>query len=333
MRIVLIDASCPSPYSSRDLVERALGGSEACVVNICDALAQQGYDVIVAQHNRKDAEQTTGANYVPYEALDHIDRDPDYVICFRKPVIVELVRKHWSKSKVILWAHDFNQNDIVTNFDLLKSVDAKIYGVSRFHKTIMQDAILSQVKDIGGVRVGFIYNSIADDLVRDATPVNPKKLIFFSSPHKGLNNTLRVFDRIHANDPSYELHVANPGYIEAEFEQLPPGVKILGKLPYAEVLKEVRSSFAVLHLNDKFPETFGMVNVEANAVGTPVLTIRRGANCEVLNPYQDQIVDIMDERAVMERLERWQSQGRPKVSCKPEFRRSAAIASWKKVLV
>jgi len=57
-----------------------------------------------------------------------------------------------------------------------------------------------------------------------------------------------------------------------------------------------------------------------------------GSVPEILNPSEAQIVDCRDERAVIDRLEMWQRNTRPAVSCKPEFRMSSVIRKWKEII-
>src|SRR5690348_10745745 len=49
--VLFFDPGCPAPYSRLTLDEAALGGTEATVVRIAEAL-----DAVVIQHNRMQAE-------------------------------------------------------------------------------------------------------------------------------------------------------------------------------------------------------------------------------------------------------------------------------------
>ena len=151
--------------------------------------------------------------------------------------------------------------------------------------------------------------------------------VFFSSPHKGLEQTLKHWPRIKSFYANASLLIANPGYFEKEVE-LPEGVVDVGKLSHPDVIALVRRAEAVLHFNNEYPETFGLVHCESNAVGTPVLTSGIGANREVLTPYRDQVVDVESIEAVLKRLEKWRKEGRPQVSCRAEFRQSQVIQRW-----
>lgn len=330
-KIVFLDGTCPKPYNSETLATEPLGGTEATTIRVAEGLAATGrYEVIVAQHNRQGVGGgSTAVNYTSFEALDQIHQDPKAVIALRSPDLIPFAQSRWTDSKFCLWLHDFNQQDVVRSAHLLSGT--QIICVSNAHKGIVADAVLKQVQD-PKFTISYIYNPVADDLVPDNTAVDYRKLVFFSSPHKGLEHTLKVFAQLKRQDWKYRLIVANPGYMP-DAKDLPDGVESVGALPHHEVIKLVRSALCVLHLNDVFDETFGLVHVEANAVGTPVITSHRGANAEVLSPAYQQCIDVRNEPAVINRVTKWAEQYiRPQVSCKDAFRLSNVIQAWRKLI-
>lgn len=325
-RLVFLDCTTPKPYDLNTLKNEPLGGSEATAVRIAERLADD-YEVIVAQHNRKETGQGKAA-YVSFEALDQIHKDPHAVICMRTPSLVTLARECWSDSKLFLHLQDFSQQQVVQQFRDIKDTGVKIVCVSKMHQTVTSDAILTQVRDIGTISITHVYNPVDDDLLPDSTPVNPLKLVFMSSPHKGLDLTLKMYAKLREFKP-FELYVANPGYMpDAE---LPAGVINIGQVPHATLMQHVREALCSFHCNPNFQETFGIVSAEANAVGTPVLTASHGANPEVLNPAYLQMVDVRSERAVVNRVLKWFEQ-RPAVSCKPEFRLANVVSRWRDLI-
>jgi glycosyltransferase involved in cell wall biosynthesis len=106
---------------------------------------------------------------------------------------------------------------------------------------------------------------------------------------------------------------------------------MLGALPHNAVLKHVSNSFCVLYPNYVFPETFGLVFAEANAVGTPVLGHAIGAASEVLSD-NEQLVDCKQIKNVVDRFEKWQREGRPKVEAREEFKIFNVVQNWLKLL-
>lgn len=328
--MLFLDITCPTPYDAATLRSKPQGGTESTVTRVAEALAEQGHDVIVAQHNRVGLEPGEGkASYLSFEALDAIQKTPSSIFVLRDPRGLSFARKQFgADAKLHLWCHDYNLNDIIEGYPVIQATRAKILGVSRTHKTVIADAILSQIREPKGVTVDFVYNPIADELKPDSTTVFHKKLVYFSSPHKGLGHTLTMFKRIRNMDPHYELYIANPGYTTEDHE-LPAGVTNLGTLSHDEVLKHVRSAFCVFHMN-KYPETFGLVYAEALAVGTPILTSQHSRALEILG-NQEYEVDVDDEREVYRRLCKWQT-ARPETKVNEEFRLSNVIKEWGRLI-
>ena len=322
-RILFLDVTAPKPYDSNTLATEPQGGTESTVTRIAEGLAARGHSVTVMQKARQAVHwRSGGPAYVPYKIAK---ANFDAVVALRSPDLVPAMRLSWPNAHHILWLHDYNQVELVQKYDLIRG-PLTVVCVSRTHKTAVADALLRQVKSVEGTRVSFIYNPIADDLRPDSTPVDPKKLVFFSSPHKGLDHALTLFRRLRHVDDSYTLHVANPGYYpSATLEG--PGVVALGELPHPAVLQHVRSSLAVFHPNTVFPETFGLVHAEANALGVPVLTSILGANREVLNDAR-QTVNVFDEKTVIDTLQAWSAGKRPVVQGCDEFRLSKVLDQW-----
>jgi glycosyltransferase involved in cell wall biosynthesis len=120
--------------------------------------------------------------------------------------------------------------------------------------------------------------------------------------------------------------VANPGYFPNHDTKEQRNVVNLGALPHPEVIAHVRSALCVLHLNAVFPETFGIVHAEANAVGTPFLSSRLGAVPETAD-HPSELIDVNDTKAVIDRLIAWK-RGRPKVRGNPMFRLNRIVKEW-----
>jgi glycosyltransferase involved in cell wall biosynthesis len=327
VRLLFLDSSCPQPYDAETLKTKPQGGTESTVTRVAEGLAARGHEVIVAQKGRAEVGQGL-AKYIGLDHLDQIDKQPHAVISLRTPSLVHFAIDKFPASKRFLWLHDFNQQNVVQAYPELMGTGLKIICVSRTHKTVVTSAMLSQIPPpIRGVTADFIYNPV--DLEPDNTPVDNKKLVFFSSPHKGLDHALYLFGRLRDIDPTYTLHVANPGYYPSADIQV-PGVIYLGCLCHSAVVGAVRSALAVFHPNFVFPETFGLVHAEANAVGTPVLTSTLGANREVLSDRL-QTSDVRDGKIVIDTVLRW-SVERPVVKGNPEFKLSNVLEQWEKVL-
>lgn len=331
-RVVILDLVAPKPYDALTSQEVAQGGTESTVARVAESLAATGtYEVLVAQHNRKE-EGRGKAIYCSVEDLEGIHKSPHAVIALRTPKGIPWLKNQWGDSRLFLWCHDENYGDIVAHHEILSETKTKIIGVSRYHKLRIQDALLTQCGFPKGITVDFVYNPIADDLKPSPDRVTDENaFVFFSSPHKGLDHTLEMFKHIRRKWEKSKLYVANPGYYEGTQINM-AGVSPLGELAHPEMMKRLETAWCVLHLNYAFPETFGIVHAEAQALGVPVLTSAVGANREILSLPMEQTCYVAYPEYVIERLEKWKRQGRPEVYAKPEFRQSAVTANWLRVL-
>lgn len=326
-RILFMDVTCPKPYCEETLKEGGLGGSEATCVRIAEGLAKRGYRVTVAQHNRQCGYRSEAG--VSYQGLGGPKALADMVVVLRQPAMMEFIYKHYRGAKRFLWMHDLNERDLAYDPDLPFVGTLQVLCVSDWHAQVTSDALTTLRPGIDNVRIRVMKNPVDDDLVPDNTPVDPFKLVFFSSPHKGLDRALHLFSRIRANDSRFTFHIANPGYYDSAVSSA-PGVHVMGVLSHSDAIRAVRSAGCVFHCNAVFPETFGLVYAEAHAVGTPCLTANIGAVRELLS--RDELADPSDEKAIIEKVLSWANGNRPSVALPDGLRLSSVIDRWEHIL-
>jgi glycosyltransferase involved in cell wall biosynthesis len=354
--LAIIDTVCPRPYSLASLSSGGLGGTEATVVRIAEAL-----DAQVFQRGRSESE----GRYRPLEEL----ADPAAMIVLRDPKAAAEFAERFVGVPLFIWMHDLiiSGKDRATRLrsygKVLADAKATIVAVSDFHKEQIESVLAPAANDEAAVvavpRVVRVYNPIAEGLVPGPIEaVDPDQLIYFSSPTKGLDFAIFVFRALRRRWPKLRLMVANPGYLSVAASGV-DGVIDLGALPQKEVLAHVSGSLGALCPNFEFPETFGLVLAESNAVGTPVLAHPIGAAAEVLNDPR-QIIEVPKlaslayrasarfgsghaaaARAVgllggfqtfEERIDAWRAGARPVVRARPEFSLAEVIAGWRSVL-
>jgi glycosyltransferase involved in cell wall biosynthesis len=323
--VLFIDISCPEPYTAETLKTKGMGGTEASVVRVAEGLKEY-CNVLVAQHNRTKAE----GMYIPLSTSQgpQLPR-PDAIVLLRSGQSLLALRKEFPNSKLFLWLHDLPNESLVTDWQGIQEARTTTVCVSQFHKTAVMTRVLPFTDDLKPHNIKVIYNPIDDALIPDATPVDPNKLLFFSSPHKGIAAAFNHFDYAKRQNKDFKLYVANPGYYNPKLV-IPDGVEVLGVLPHHEAMKHVREAFCVFYPNAGFPETFGLVFAEANAVGTPVLTYNIGAAREVLD-FPGQLIAPHDYQTYIDRLMIWRDNRRPTVRCKPQFRLKEVISEWLKL--
>lgn len=183
-----------------------------------------------------------------------------------------------------------------------------------------------------------LYNPIDDHLLPDNTPRDPQKLLFLSSPIKGLEEVLNHFIALNERvKKPFHLYVADPGYkikghrFSTDTLKAMDNVIVLGALSHDKVIAHLRDSFCIFYPQQTFSETFGIIYAEANAVGTPVISHDIGSAKEVLGGGS-QIININEPNRILKTLEDWQARGAPVVSVNPAFRLSAVISAWEALL-
>lgn len=349
--ILFFDPLCARPYDTDTLRRQAMGGTEATVVRVADALG-----ATVVQHNRTEP----SGRYLPPA------RDPGVgsVIVNRDSRALAQVRRLYPNARVFLWLHDRVRPGsrrarwLASTAGLLRDLDVRIVCVSDTQRQAVE-ATLRWMKAGGRVTACTIYNPIDDGLCPDGTPIDERKLVFLSSPNKGLKFTLDAFDALRRRMPDLRLVVGNPGYKEYGSGRA-RGVEFLGPQPQQRMHAEVRTALCTFFPNFVIPETFGLVFAESNALGTPVLTHDCGAAREVIADER-QILPVTAAKRVyegllgacpprcraaparlaaamglfddyFERIRAWRSGQRPVTGPDPRFRLSAVAQRWREVL-
>jgi len=261
--VLFYDPSCQRPYDTRTLRQQATGGTEASVTRIADALG-----AFVMQHNRTEPY----GSYLPPGKIAGIE----HVILNRDSRALPKVRELYPDAKTYLWVHDqLNPGSkrgrrLASTAKHLRERNVTIVCVSDSQRRGVE-ATVRRIGVADVVRAVTIYNPVADDLVPDDTPVDERKLVFFSSPNKGLAFSLDAFRALHRRMPDLRLRVGNPGYKIRKSSAI-DGVEYLGPQPQERIHQEVRSALCTFFPNFVLPETFGLVFAESRAVGTPILT-------------------------------------------------------------
>ena len=349
--ILFWDAACQRPYDASTRHEQALGGTEATVSRVADAL-----DAFVVQHNR----DTASGRYRPPGRIDGVDA----VVVVRDPAAITSVHALYPDARLFLWLHDQMQpwskrgRRLVAQAPALAASRATIICVSDNQRRGVE-ATLRRIGPPQGVRALTVYNAVDDALQPDATPVDPDRLLFFSSPNKGLAYSLDAFAAIRRRWPQMQLEVANPGYKLGATIRM-PGVRVLGALAPTQLQARVRGALCTFCPNFVLPETFGLVLAESLALGTPVLAYDCGAAMEVVGDPQ-QVLPVPAGARGYERIARalgprirprlapmagrlglfddciariadWRAGARPQPRLDSKFRLAAVAARWRTLL-
>lgn len=328
--ILFIDYNSPISYDLETLNTQAIGGTEATTIRIAEKLGEK-VPVVIVQHHRKVITKTKNVTYSPPNP-NILSASWQAIIVLRDPLLALIIRSQIKNPPIWIWMHDLINSNYIPFLKKIADNDIGFITISNYQQKQLTDLYDSDPyfpREL--MRFKRIYNPIDDHLAPNETPVNPNKLMFISSHHKGLEYTLQAFQFIRKKHPDFELFITTPGYAMLPPHMLDfPNVKYLGPLNHTDNLEHLRSALCLFYLNHVYPETFGLVLAEANAIGTPVLTHPLGAAPEVLSdPLQ--LINTYDLEGVENRLMEWHS-NRPKVVGREELRLSTICKQWEELL-
>lgn len=324
--VVILDVTTYKPYDGQVLATQPLGGTEATVVRIAEALAAYGLKVAVVEHCYETAITYNGVFYLPYAYLSQID-------CYN---FISLRGTHgldlFPKAKKFSWHQDVPTQKILSMKPAFIEHNVTVVGVSKWHKAQLSNWLNDpngDLKDIISVKTA--YNPVPNQLYGIERPAyNKNKMLWAASPHKGLREAIPVFRRLREIlGPNLELHVFNPGYFGAELDQ-EPGVIQHGAVPCYQLWQEMLTSLCLFYPST-FEETFGCIAAEANALGCPVAGYRVAALNESaeaqrgLSPPND-YVDLI------KKVEHWYNGYRPEIRGKEKFKTTEVVQKWLKWL-
>ncbi|WP_238369233.1 glycosyltransferase family 4 protein [Heliomarina baculiformis] len=319
-QIAIVDPSSPRSYAPSDLMAGGLGGTEATILRTSLAL-NGSFDITHFQAERHSCERATAGSMLPMNRLGKAGQ-PDMVIVINSWKAAVKLRAAMPDVPIALWLHVVPGRHNRRMGAALHKAGIDVICVSASHAASLR-AFLA-----GGPtpRILHIHNPISNDLTPDNTPRDPNRLLFASSPHKGLAEVMQIFDAVRRELPELTLMVADPGYLKWPCGAVPDNVHFLGKLPHNTLLRHMRRALCLFYPQTSFAETFGLVIAEANAVGTPVLVQRGlGANDEVAGAGQ--CIDGTDVKGLIARIQNWQANF-PKIEGREAFRMHSVARCW-----
>lgn len=325
LRIAIVDPCSANGYDPKSLEIGGLGGTEATVLRVSSTLTTQ-FDVTHFQNGRAECQSTTAGELMPLKyAFSH--PSPDVIVVINRWKVALKLRKLYPDVPIFLWLHVYPGRHNRNMGAALKSADIGVICVSKSHATSVRDFL----EPAGAPDIHVIYNALADYMRPDDTPRDPNRLLFASSPHKGLSEIFEQFSALRGTLPDLTLTVADPGYLSWETGPVPSGVEFLGSLSHADLVRQMRRSLCLFYPQTTFAETFGLVLAEANAVGTPALVHHGlGANNEVVSSAE-QCVNGHDPAQILARIKSWRRMP-PTVQVRPAFRLSRVARDWANLL-
>ena len=180
-------------YWNANSVKTGIGGSEEATIQLAKRLVTLGWRVTIYNNTITD-EILDGVRYVPFFKYDQDSERCDIFIAWRHNQYASFAPKG---AKKLVWLHDVQQEHYWSP-DALKQIDL-IMPLSKWHRLN-----LKSFKDdkFWVTRNGIDPSDFANRHSRDS-----KRIIYASSPDRGLDTLLEMWPFIKRKDPDAELHV------------------------------------------------------------------------------------------------------------------------------
>ncbi len=278
--------TCPpqTPYEFDEEIYKTkpLGGSETALVQMARLLKEKtGRNVKVFNMRTKPLVADSGVEYLPATELNaYLSKNkPAVNIAWRHNIKV-------TEAPTYLWCHDL----VTPGVESQQSFD-KILCLSEFHKSYV-----SGLQGVPEEKIIVTRNGITPSKFKFQKPKkNENKIVWLSSPDRGLERAMLVMDEVRREFPEMELHVYYG--IEGLYKYGPvmsaladklkammdarPWVKYHGFTEQSKMYKEVSDAVIWLHPNN-FIETYAITAIECLSNGIFPVVRRLGALANTL---------------------------------------------------
>ena len=262
--------------------ERPLGGIESAIVYLAEALEALGHEAFV--FTPLDNPRLSSPLYLPHRALNDLE-EIDVLIAVRewRPVLLPIKR-----AQTFFWtgdAWDQPQSLGLGDSRVIRRVD-RFLAVSEWARRTT-----CQLSGFPLEKSAVLRNGVKLELFAEPEVRTPKRLMYSSTPYRGLNLLPALYAELKRRHPDAELHIfsgydvyAMPGQqwdhrqleqfqeLTTIFRQL-PGCEVHGNVRQADLAKEFLRSSLLVYPNT-FAETSCITAMEAQAAGCPIVTSR-----------------------------------------------------------
>lgn len=279
MKIAFYPQSC-LPCNAHSLDERPLGGVETGIIRLSRALHERGHEVVVYTHDPNPP--ASEPQYLPLAAV-HKMAPVDVFIGIREwfPLVYQIpakVRLFWTGD-----SYDQLQSFGIGDRRVAAHIDG-LMAVGNWHAQTLAKASGFPLEKIFVVRNGIH----SPDFV-GSEPRHPKRLIYSSTPFRGLYLFPPIFAELKRRHPDLELQIfssfsvyhGKDGTYHAQSEQKfqifqqqfgqVPGVFFRGGIKQRQLAREFMRA-TVLAYPNTFAETCCITALEAQAAGCPIVT-------------------------------------------------------------
>jgi len=263
--------------------KRGLGGSETAAVELAEFWQKQTGRQVIIFNNRKSLHVSpSGVQYRPVTEIAHYLQN-------NKPYI-HIAWRHSSRltdAPSYLWCHDL----FTPGAEHLSSYD-KILCLSPFHRDYVK-----ALQNIPEEKVMLMRNGIEAKHFKQVATKNENKIIFPSSPDRGLDRCIEIISRARkSTGKDLELHVFY-GFENMRAMGMAPQADRLEKMmqdnPWVKYHGNVKKDVLAKHFIESaiwlypadFIETFCITALEAMAGGCYALVRNFGGVVDTIRPF------------------------------------------------
>ncbi len=286
--------------------KKGLGGTESAVVYIARQLALQKNEVTVFT----EIDRSNHFDGVLYEKLACFkdfaqNNDIDILICVREYFLLE----NLPAKIIIFWTGD-DVNQINTEDFMKASINGKltdkIFVVSNYQKKRFIEKF-----SVNDEKFYLTRNGINPEFFDKPIPRKKNKLIYTSTPYRGLEILLKLFPAIREQVPDAELDIYSSMTIygitrEEDLKKYghlynlvksTEGVNLKEAIAQPQLAEALKAAYLLVYPNI-YPETSCLSAIESQAAGTPVITSALGALPETVVSGQTGICIEGDAREI-----------------------------------
>jgi glycosyltransferase involved in cell wall biosynthesis len=202
MRIHLYSGNRIEPWDYRNVFETGIGGSETSHVELAIRLAKRGHDVesFTALPGEQKRHRAHGVYWLDLEDWEPIrSGTADLTIVYRQPAFGPKIAgtRAWLVCQDVFYP-DWKSEDVAHFEKIIGLCPRHLQYLRTLDPSISDKLVLSG----NGVNVERCERAERDPPVR-----NPTRLIWASSPDRGLKELLDIFQRAQERVPDLELHI------------------------------------------------------------------------------------------------------------------------------
>lgn len=183
-----------------------------------------------------------------------------------------------------------NKKNLFTNIN-----DLTIVTPSKWLQCNIRESFLSNYRNIvisNGINLE-IFKPTPSDFRQKYNILNEKKIVLGVAFDWGIAKGIDVFVYLSKKLDSSKYQIILVGTTESIVKQLPKNIIAINKTNDQIELAKIYSAASVF-VNPTREEMFGLVNVEANACGIPVITFNTGGCPECISENSGILVDVDD---------------------------------------